>query len=73
MSHKITIEKSPISKMWLVSEGGDVFGGSGRIVGQFKSLKEAKKRAKERKEIVGYKEPITINKILYYARLEGVI
>ena len=67
MVHKIKINKSAIFNKWIVSESRDMFGGGGRIVGQFDLLKEAKKRAIERKEIVGNREAVFIEKLLYVA------
>jgi len=65
--HKIKVYPSAIYNKWLVSEGRDVFGSGGRIVGQFDSLKDAKKRAMERKEVVGDKQAVFIEKLLYVA------
>ena len=63
----IKINPSAIYDKWLVSEGRDMFGGGGRIVGQFDSLKDAKKRAIQRKEVIGNREAIFIEKLLYVA------
>lgn len=64
---RVRIYKTAIFNKWLVSEGRNMFGEEGRIVGQFDSLKDAEKRAKQRKEIVGDKKAIFIEKHLYVA------
>jgi hypothetical protein len=67
----VKIYNSAIPNKWLVSEGRDMLGSGGRIIGQFDSLKDAKKRAKQRKEVVGDKEAVFIEKLLFVASIEN--
>lgn len=62
---KPKVYKSAIFDKWIVREGVNVFGEGGRIIGQFDSLPKAEKRAIERKEIVGDKKQVVIDKSLY--------
>lgn len=67
MAHKVRILKSMIARKWLVVEGADPFAGGGRVVCQCDSFKEASALARRRKDIVGNRESVIINKCLYVA------
>jgi len=59
------VKKAWNSYLWFVIEEDNE--GHERTVGSFEELKDAKRRALERKEIMGDKRNVTIEKVLYYA------
>jgi hypothetical protein len=65
MHKKYKVTKSSNSNIWFVIEEDEE---GEKVAGSSTSLTKAKKRAVERKEIVGNKKIVTIEKIHYVVR-----